>query len=265
MIRRFTSVGLLLVITTFTLAFDACRIDTPAGVIDLNGAKSSTGYYKIEDPTISIWNYFVQICDAVTNFPGNSVCQTAYANAKGYQIFSDDSDCFPMAAKGGDDITVKLQDPTQPNNGVTITYQELDYNNYIRSIEIDLNCDPTAPDNSPLNYVKETYTWGNSKYFFAGKSKYACPGAAGGNLPLGQYGVGGLLLTLFFAAIALYFIVGAIVLKFKFQKNGVELIPNVEFWKDVPLLIRDGGLFIVDGSKILIAKVTGKTGYQEMA
>jgi hypothetical protein len=147
----------------------------------------------------------------------------------------------------------------------------MDFNEHVRAIEIEMECDPDAADDTPLRWVKEDYTWGNSKYFFAGKSKYACPGASPGgssNLPMGQYGVGGLLMTLSFTAIALYFIVGAIVLRFKFQKTGAEIIPNVEFWKDLPLLIRDGVLFVVDGVKLLIAKVRSRgsaNAYTEVA
>jgi hypothetical protein len=31
--------------------------------------------------------------------------------------------------------------------------------------------------------------------------------------------------------------------------EGKELIPNYEFWKDLPLLIKDGVLFLVHGCK----------------
>jgi hypothetical protein len=157
-------------------------------------------------------------------------------------------------------------DSDKPSGGVVLTYDSIDYDNFKRSVNIQIACDPDAGNDSPLKWVEEVYEWGNSIYYFSGKSKYACPGAGGSsNLPLGHYGVGGLLITLALVALALYFIIGALVLKFKFQKTGTELIINFEFWKDLPFLIRDGGLFIVDGVKILIAKVKGgNSAYSEV-
>lgn len=44
----------------------------------------------------------------------------------------------------------------------------------------------------------------------------------------------------FLAAVLTYFIVGSIV-NYKYKgARGSEVIPNVEFWKDVPFLIKVG-------------------------
>lgn len=45
--------------------------------------------------------------------------------------------------------------------------------------------------------------------------------------------------------LVLYFIVGALVLKFYVKKETVaELIPNKDFWVDLPYLVGGGLLFI---------------------
>lgn len=40
------------------------------------------------------------------------------------------------------------------------------------------------------------------------------------------------------AGLVTYFIVGGIVLKVKYNKTGTEVIPNKEFWRELPLLIK---------------------------
>ena len=40
------------------------------------------------------------------------------------------------------------------------------------------------------------------------------------------------------AALATYFIVGAVVLKLKLNGTGLEMIPNKQFWKELPFLVK---------------------------
>jgi hypothetical protein len=54
-------------------------------------------------------------------------------------------------------------------------------------------------------------------------------------------------------------VVGALVMKFKFEKSGVEMIPNYKFWKDLPFLIKDGFLFIYHSIAGLFGKRSEKT------
>ena len=42
----------------------------------------------------------------------------------------------------------------------------------------------------------------------------------------------------FLAAVITYFIVGVIVMKFYKGATGKELVPNYEFWSDLPFLIK---------------------------
>jgi len=46
--------------------------------------------------------------------------------------------------------------------------------------------------------------------------------------------------------VVIYFVAGGALLKFKFQKSGREIIPNVGFWKDLPFLFIDGIMLPVD-------------------
>ena len=41
-----------------------------------------------------------------------------------------------------------------------------------------------------------------------------------------------------FAAFVSYFVIGAVILRVKYQKSGTDLIINKEFWKDFPMLVK---------------------------
>ena len=38
--------------------------------------------------------------------------------------------------------------------------------------------------------------------------------------------------------LAMYFIIGVVVKKFKFKKEGIEILPNHKFWTVLPYLIK---------------------------
>ena len=42
----------------------------------------------------------------------------------------------------------------------------------------------------------------------------------------------------FFSILIVYFIVGAVVMKFVKKAEGKEIIPNLTFWKAVPVLVK---------------------------
>jgi hypothetical protein len=52
-----------------------------------------------------------------------------------------------------------------------------------------------------------------------------------------------IILVLLIVAVATYVIVGCLVNAFARQKRGIEIIPNLEFWKDFPFLLKDGIVF----------------------
>ena len=46
-------------------------------------------------------------------------------------------------------------------------------------------------------------------------------------------------------AIATYLVVGCLINAFARHKQGVEIIPNVEFWKDFPFLLKVCTLYLL--------------------
>jgi hypothetical protein len=140
-----------------------------------------------------------------------------------------ETQCFPMTDKGSSDVTAALIDSNDPTKGVTLTYALYTFDGWGRITVIAVTCDPKA-DSATFTFDSETVDGSVSTYHFKMSSKYACPGAApapSNNLPLGQLGVGGLIIILLFVFLALYFIIGALVCKFALKKEGKEIIPNV--------------------------------------
>ena len=57
--------------------------------------------------------------------------------------------------------------------------------------------------------------------------------------------VGTIFLIIILALVVLYFVIGIPICYFVLHKRGVEIIPFVSFWKELPGLVKDGFLFII--------------------
>lgn len=88
-------------------------------------------------------------------------------------------------------------------------------------------------------------------YYFTLTSPLLCPYGPPNPGGGGKSGLstGSVLLIIFFVLLIVYFIVGAVFLKYRRGAEGEEMIPNLEFWKALPGLIKDGTLFVFRGCK----------------
>lgn len=79
-----------------------------------------------------------------------------------------------------------------------------------------------------------------------GRESTATPIAIGISYNVASIGVsvGSILIMILVVFISIYLILGMIYKKVRYNATGINLIPNVEFWKDVPFLIGDGILLI---------------------
>ncbi|KAL5506689.1 hypothetical protein EMCRGX_G008412 [Ephydatia muelleri] len=78
----------------------------------------------------------------------------------------------------------------------------------------------------------------NAKYYFT----ITMPIEIAGESDISGY-VGFILFILVIVACIAYFVVGAIIMYTFKGARGIEVIPNIGFWKDLPFLIKDGVLF----------------------
>ncbi|XP_055540413.1 uncharacterized protein LOC129727047 [Wyeomyia smithii] len=67
---------------------------------------------------------------------------------------------------------------------------------------------------------------------------------------ISQSSVGQVLLILFFTGTFAYFTIASIVRFMYFGARGIEVIPNLQFWQDLPGLVRDGANFIRNGCRV---------------
>lgn len=78
-------------------------------------------------------------------------------------------------------------------------------------------------------------------------SPYACPITIE---EISKPSMGGVLLILFLIGVFTYFTIGSIVRFMYLGARGIEVIPNLEFWKDLPGLVRDGVRFLRNGCRV---------------
>ncbi|KPI92600.1 Cation-dependent mannose-6-phosphate receptor [Papilio xuthus] len=61
---------------------------------------------------------------------------------------------------------------------------------------------------------------------------------------------GSTLLIIFFSFVVFYLVLGICTKKFLMGATGIEVIPNLGFWTDLPNLVKDGWAFMINGFKL---------------
>ncbi|XP_062608410.1 cation-dependent mannose-6-phosphate receptor-like [Saccostrea cucullata] len=200
-----------------------CKCKTADGVVDLTALPSSAVV------TDANYSYTLSLCTGVTCAEKNgvSVCQTdrkktvnSYVN--GY---------IRTATFSGDPEKNQL---VLSYTGATASTSAL------RNSTILLICDEDA-SNDVFSLLKVT-PQGQVSYSFKLVSKHAC-------IIKKQLSAGSVLLILFFVFVLVYLIGGILFLRFYRGASGKEMIPNFEFWKDFPFLVKDGMTFTFRGCK----------------
>ncbi|KAL5007419.1 hypothetical protein ScPMuIL_016225 [Solemya velum] len=84
------------------------------------------------------------------------------------------------------------------------------------------------------------------EYMFELRSKYACRIL----ITLSEgVSTGTILLIIFFVLVFCYLVGGMLFLRFVKGARGMEMMPNSEFWTDLPAAVRDGTVFVFKGFK----------------
>jgi len=143
---------------------------------------------------------------------------------------------------------ISLIDEHDAGKGVKLTYRDGDICKKqvsgqmeigSREVIYEIHCDRGA-DPGVLQKIVETSM---CEYTILFNSKYACPtnGSAGGK------GWNFIFMVIFF--FALYLGIGIGFNKYKRGMEGVEAVPNIDLWRQVPGLVKDGVTFSVGQSK----------------
>jgi len=126
-----------------------------------------------------------------------------------------------------------------------------------REVIVVVNCDSTAgvldfdmfqpaiPSNPPPDVYTYTLTLKSSTLCEVAPPNSPNPPRVRPTSPTGISG-GSVFLIIFFVTIFLYFMIGMLYNKYYGQKSGIEMIPNLEFWKEVPDYLKEGVIFSKD-------------------
>ena len=234
-----------------------CTLKTKKGTIDLSPL-AKRDYYTPESPYLA---FFVNICK-------NAAKSCDGVDYPAIYFFKDSMDrCNSYLGKLSS-TQITLKDTNNPEAGAILEYWDGKLvTNYQKRTRIILTCDrsvKTPVDSLQMTYLDQRQEGTFDYYVFGLTTAYACPGSKS----VGRrrvVGVGGAFLIIIPILLTLYMIIGSLILKFKFQKTGVEMIIHYQYIIQIPFLIWEGVLFLFEGVKSLVAKVQGKGNYQEVA
>ncbi|XP_053697369.1 uncharacterized protein LOC128744400 [Sabethes cyaneus] len=216
---------------------DACRCEYPDGSgIDLNQMVDiRDGYMSTRDAATQDWYYF-HPCSNIrylnqskTNCSegeGYTLCRLTNSTSQYQKLGTAENSSFSSNSDDNQRYLVY----TNANNEVT-TIQLICVKNSNSYIFVQQNV--------ALNAAKQV----NLLLF----SPFACVTTIE---EISQSSFGQVLLILFFTGTFTYFTIASIVRFMYFGARGIEVIPNLEFWQDLPGLVRDGAIFLRNGGRV---------------
>ncbi|XP_066302985.1 uncharacterized protein [Branchiostoma lanceolatum] len=217
----------------------SCRMSDGTGEVDLSPLLAGNPTFKdvpateVPDDFLYSWNPCEPFDEG--SCQGVAVCQKKNDGSAYYDLGRHDS------------VEIQAsQDPITGASAVSFGYTSADGQ---RSSLIIATC--TTGD---TDFTVDGQDVPNS-YLFQLSSACACPGAdadCAGLIPINptpspRAGLGGgtVFLIIAVSAFAGYFLVGAIFNKVIRGKQGSEVIPNVQFWKNLPGYIKSGVSFLI--------------------
>jgi len=199
-----------------------------------------TTFYTATYSNGDVYNW--NICGTVTSSfcttkTGCAVCQSAGGSQNSCGLFS--TQLWAPATNGTDVVA-------------TVTYSGGDIctgqnGQPARKAIINMVCTDDAEGNTVVSEVVCVYTL-----------QMATDAACSGGVNVGWVGFSIILAVILL--FVLYLVIGVIIKWKKYEATGIDLIPNVEFWKDVPFLFKDGWVFVIN--KVTCGKVCG--GYSSI-
>jgi len=240
---------------TFGLGDPSCGI--AASKIDLTPLMSDE--YSLND-TVNKYLYTVQLCGlskdtfCATHAPNpGSICQFKYPKVF-YHVLSGFTTPAPVWQPYNND----------PKLGVTVTLANGDTCGFSgpRTVTINMICTPSVDPGKTFTVIQPN----DCSYDIQFPTAVACPGyqpqnQGGGGGKSGLSG-GTIFLILLIVLIPVYIVAG-FVYKMKMKgTTGIESCPNIEFWRLLPVLIKDGFLFTWSKLRGLCNK--GQSDYQEV-
>jgi len=139
-------------------------------------------------------------------------------------------------------LTPPPQFSSTQKDDVVITYT--DKTGYLRTSEVTCICDQSYTGKPGLTSQGELY----SKFKFEMRHACCCKDVCKDGMTAGEGGSlsgGSILLILCFVLLAVYLLIGTLFMKYKKGAIGTEIVPNKDFWTDIPHLVKDGLTFVL--------------------
>uniref|UniRef100_A0A2M4AV13 Putative autophagy-related protein 27 n=2 Tax=Anopheles triannulatus TaxID=58253 RepID=A0A2M4AV13_9DIPT len=128
---------------------------------------------------------------------------------------------------------------SRENDGLYLTYK-----NEKNFTEVKLVC---ARDKSSYLYLDPTSYNKTQNHTLILFSPWACPKTIE---DFSKPSTGTVLLIMLFVSMLAYFLVGVTVNAVYLGARGMEMIPNLDFWRNLPGLVRDGARFLQNGCRV---------------
>lgn len=191
---------------------------------------------RLLSATSGQYNFYLDPCGTAGDDTKNEAAKFCQSGETGCQKVGGTSD-FPIAGQS----FVAHGDPYK--NQLVFTYTFVDAET-VRTTNLNLKCNFDGGD-TPFAYDTEYGPDDKNRFYnFTLQTTQICTvepseGISGGSV---------LLLLLFFFTLV-YLAAGILFMKLVRSAVGWEAIPNIEFWKDFPALVKDGVQFTLSGCK----------------
>ncbi|XP_058448265.1 uncharacterized protein LOC131428370 [Malaya genurostris] len=215
---------------------DACRCEYQDGNgIDLSQIQTKSDRYMTTTDPKTQDRYYFHPCWNIKYIDTSN--ETDCAKGNGYTLcrFYNESQSYQRLGS-----VESSTFSTQEDGGKYLVYKSES-----RITTIQLLC--LKFDNSYIYVDQEHITKEENQTKLLLFSPYACITTIE---EINHSSVGQVLLIMFFTGTFTYFLIASIVRFMYFGARGIEVIPNLDFWKDLPGLVRDGVNFLRDGCRV---------------
>lgn len=152
-----------------------------------------------------------------------------------------DDFCFGLASSGSDKFDVLPDGTLTITHGNGDKYRDTCYDDHRSELRFEIKCNENATGTPDLDIKIPECPTSDYAVTIKFEHKAGCPiGKAKKGLSAGS-----IMLIIIFVGLAVYLIAGITINAVAREKRGIEMIPNLEFWKDIPGLIKDGFNFVL--------------------
>ncbi|KAK7109133.1 cation-dependent mannose-6-phosphate receptor-like [Littorina saxatilis] len=222
-----------------------CVFDDNSGVIDVSSLGNTDNTPRFKDVQADDFYYYsFNPCKPFSEITcsGASVCQVDASKTASYQ--AGDSNAATWSYDGTNVLVtyVSTADPSTTRSGI-VTYI----------------CDESANE-ATMTAQGET---SSTIYGVTVTTKCACKnGCSGGSIhvtvEVSILSTGSIMLIIFFVVLIIYVAAGIAYNRTRKQATGMEMVPNISFWRAIPGYVKDG--FVFTTGKIR----PKKSGYDEV-